>query len=393
MNKNTPVFDFVSEDDTVYALQIGSPMNEDYAPLSVEIDDSVVNRKSFNEWLENRRIPASRVQLEQGLEKLSGSARCSVSRTTLAEKSFYLSLSDQYWIKPHGVDLVWGDINFFTNSFSHDVGNALFDDVQTENPNLISPCNSSDGVLRKKWIISDNRRILVKAGTGSICQEVFNEQFASAVCGLLKYNNYTEYAVTLIGSQPASLCECFINENTELVTANDILKHFLPNYRSTPYDHFVKCCERLGFDVRPHIDEMVVVDYIIGNTDRHYRNFGLIRDVNLLEIISAAPHYDFGSSLCHQIADNRIDIFADIKSKPFADYHSEQITLVSSPERFELSALSRLPDIAKDIFSQYDIIPTDRVNTLCSFVANRVKTLDKALCKGGYYGAEIGKGR
>lgn len=393
MNKNTPVFDFTSEDDTFYAVSIDNAINEKYTPLSLEIDDGIVNRKLFNEWLSNRRIPASRLQLEQGLEKLSYAAKTNMTTTSLAEKSFYLSLSDQYWIKPCDSDISWLDINFFTNPFSDDVGKALFDDEAVDDPDLISPCNSSDGVLRKKWMMSDGKRLLLKSGTGTFSQEVFNEQIASKICELLGLDNYTEYRTIMINSEPISLCECFIDENTELITANDILKHFLPNYRISPYDHYVKCCERLNFDTVTALDEMLIVDYIIGNTDRHYRNFGLIRDVNTLEIIGSAPLYDFGASLYHNKPDKMIDASADIKSKPFGDYHSEQIRLVSNPERFELSRLSFLSEICEEILMQFDYIPQNRIKLISGLIDTRVKSLDKSLCNGYFHGTDMDMGK
>ncbi len=384
MNKNIPVFDFISDENTIYATSMSSVMNEKFAPVSIEIDDGCVNRKDFNDWLNHRRIPASREQLKNGLENLSYAAQTDITTSYLAEKSFYLSLSDQYWIKPENSSIEWSDVNFFTNPFSDDVGKALFDDEASENPNLISPCNSSDGVLKKKWQIIDDERCLIKSGTGTLSQEVFNEQIANKVCEMLGITDYTNYSAVFINNKPASVCKCFIDENTELITANDILKHFLPNFRISPYEHYVKCCERLGYDTTDMIDEMIAVDYIIGNTDRHYRNFGLIRDVNSLEIIGAAPLYDSGTSLCHDIPDNLIDFNADIKSKPFAEYHSQQIKLIAKPERFEISKLSSLTEYCKDILKQFNYLSDDRVSIITSLLDIRIKMFDKALCKRYY---------
>lgn len=400
MNKNTPVFDFVSEDNTIYAVSMGAVFNEKFSPLGIEIDDGVVNRTDFNDWLAHRRIPASRAQLKQGLEKLSYAAKSNITTAYLAERCFYLSLSDQYWIKPEGFEFTWKQINFFTNEFSDDIGKALFDDESVINPNLISPCSSSDGVLKKKWQIINGKRCLIKSGTGTLSQEVYNEQIANIVCNLLGITNYTKYTAEIMNSRPVSICDCFVNENTELVTANDILKHFLPNYRETPFNHYVNCCRRLGFDVKSSLDEMIIVDYIIGNTDRHYRNLGLIRDVNSLSIIGAAPLYDSGTSLCHDISDNMIDIYADIKSKPFEDRHSQQIKLISQPDRFDISDLRYLPEKSQEILSQFGCIPKERIKILSDLLENRAEMLSKELCKGYYNGydfnddyADLHKGR
>ena len=42
---------------------------------------------------------------------------------------------------------------------------------------------------------------------------------------------------------------------------------------------------------------MLCLDYLIENSDRHYGNFGFIRDVNSLKFLGPAPLFDNGTSL------------------------------------------------------------------------------------------------
>ena len=46
-------------------------------------------------------------------------------------------------------------------------------------------------------------------------------------------------------------------------------------------------------DVQQAVDRMIVVDYLLANTDRHYNNFGAIRNANTLEWIGPAPIFRF----------------------------------------------------------------------------------------------------
>ena len=70
----------------------------------------------------------------------------------------------------------WRDVNFYENDFSDDVGRALFGEgVLSAQPDLCSPCNTSDGFLQKRWRIADGKRILLKAGSGIYKQEPYNE--------------------------------------------------------------------------------------------------------------------------------------------------------------------------------------------------------------------------
>ncbi|SDZ20331.1 hypothetical protein SAMN05421736_107182 [Evansella caseinilytica] len=76
----------------------------------------------------------------------------------LLDKSLGLSLSDQYWICPSGSDTDWSKLHFFENTFSEDLGNVLLGRGGTgENVSLMSPDNTSDGWLKKKWTIVDGK--------------------------------------------------------------------------------------------------------------------------------------------------------------------------------------------------------------------------------------------
>lgn len=375
MNKNSAIFEFESDDNTIYALRIGKVFNAKAAPLSIEIDDGIANRADFNDWLTNRRIPASRMQIEAGLNCLSQSLNQDITTAILSEKNYYLSLSDQYWIKPNDSNVTWNEINFFTNTFSDDVGNALFDNIHSKNISLLDPVNSSDGVLKKKWIIHNGKRQLIKSGSGAISQEVFNEEIASALCKLLNIDSYVEYKAEILNGTPVSVCDCFIDENTEFVSAQAVLKHFPYNTRGDEYKSYINCCKSLGVTVTDSLDSMIVIDYLIGNTDRHYRNFGLIRDVENYRVVNAAPLFDFGTSLFWNKPDNVISSSDDIASKPFRDYHSQQIKLVKNPERFDLNKLQGFSQEAYKILNKYDIIPKQRIEILCDVLEKRIEKL------------------
>ena len=55
------------------------------------------------------------------------------------------------------------------------------------------------------------------------------------------------------------------------------------------YQHYVNCCLELGVNVVPALDQMIVIDYIIANEDRHLNNFGLLRNAETLQWLGASP--------------------------------------------------------------------------------------------------------
>ena len=219
------------------------------------------------------------------------------------EKCLGLSLSDQYWICPQSRNLKWSEINFFENNFSDDMGNILFGKVSSgemilnDEISLMSPDNTSDGWLKKKWKIINGKRCLIKGGSGAIQQEPYNEVIASKIMERLDIP-HVKYSLIMEEEYPYSICEDFITPQTELISAWYVMQtEKKPNHISV-YQHYVNCCEKLGIPkIKESLDQMMVVDYLIANEDRHQNNFGVIRDVKKLNFIGSAPLFDSGTSL------------------------------------------------------------------------------------------------
>ena len=240
-----------------------------------------------------RSIPASRSGVREALETIG------ISDTkTLLIRCYGLSLSDQYWVRPANSDLTWERINFFTNDFSEDIGDILFGANKMSNAiDFSSPDNTSDGNLKKRWRIIDGKRCLIKGGSNPYRQQPLNEVIATKI---MKRLGIPCIPYTLIWNKgaPYSVCSDFVDENTELVSARNIIRTQEQSDDITLYQHFVNCAEKLGIPgVVPFLDRMIVLDYIILNEDRHLNNFGAIRNAQTLEWQGMAPIFDSGNSL------------------------------------------------------------------------------------------------
>lgn len=74
---------------------------------------------------------------------------------------------------------------------------------------------------------------------------------------------------------------------------------------------------------------MLTLDFIIANTDRHFGNFGAVRNAETLEWLGLSPIFDCGTSMWHDKLVSEKTLSADRESKSFKKIHSEQIGLVS----------------------------------------------------------------
>ncbi|MDR1184781.1 MAG: hypothetical protein LBK67_08295, partial [Coriobacteriales bacterium] len=163
MHKKLPVLDLEIDEETSAIMGIGEVFHPEHIPVGIETSGDRPVRSALNAWWMGRAIPASRSGLREALQLMDVS-----STSVLLLKCFGLSLSDQYWVNSHDKPQDWDRINFFDNGFSEDVGNALFGRTTeggSDGLSLISPDNTSDGWLKKKWVVEGNRRLLVKGGS------------------------------------------------------------------------------------------------------------------------------------------------------------------------------------------------------------------------------------
>ncbi len=92
-----------------------------------------------------------------------------------------------------------------------------------------------------------------------------------------------------------------LGQDEELVTAYDVLSTRKKPNSMNDYDFLVDTYKSLGLNnVEEGLAKMFTCDYILANQDRHWRNFGVIRNVETLEFTRLAPIFDNGTSLwCH----------------------------------------------------------------------------------------------
>lgn len=381
MNKNTEVLTAEYESELASFTKIYEIKNIEYAPVILE--KSLKNNKNdisnLTSWFKGRGIPSWRDDLDILLAKLNIN-----TPEELLNKAFGLSLSDQYWVKPAESKVEYKDINFFTHDFnSADFTNATFsnsNDFSTK-ISLISPNNTTDGRLKKTWIIEKGTRYLLKGGYKSEILQPFNEALATMICEKLGFS-HTKYEITTVSNKIVSKCPCFINENTELITAHQIL-HGMP--KENAYEEYIKILEKHNIqNAREKIENMFILDYIILNEDRHLNNFGIIRDVNTLEWIDVAPIFDSGESL--KIIDyNDEEVIINGEARFFYNIEPfDNITkYVKDFSRFDLSKLDSVPEDFDNLLHEYQNIThmTDnRINKICTLLysrINRLKSLQK----------------
>lgn len=369
MNKHTEVLSFLYSEVTHSILKITRTIHPAYAPIGITEYKAGISLGLLSAWWRNRAIPASRSKLQETLDKLN-----ITTSIELLEKCFGLGLSDQYWVKEITSSITWNEINFFCNPFSGDIGKLMLEEtVYIDEPNLSSPDNSSQGNLRKKWKIIKGKRCLIKTGNTLNNQEPFNEVIATKLYErILDEEDYVPYYLMEDHGIFYSCCETMVSTDEELVPAIHLDAMTKLRGSDSLYKHYIEACTKLNIPhVKSKIDKMIVCDYILGNFDRHYHNFGAIRNVNNLKWMKIAPLFDDGSSLWATTPTTLIG--SPYNNKPFMSNARMQLNLVND---YSLLNVDKFHGFERDIHNVLSLNPfmdEPRITAIINQVHMRIK--------------------
>lgn len=256
--------------------------------------------KYFNMWIKNRSISINRYYIKEILRSL-GFDRYEPIDLVLYAKG--LSLNDTYWIPDMDScsTVSWKEINLYDNTFKNSLEYATF---FGHSKSLGGKLQSSGeltlgGMLPKCWRREEQETYLYKRGTSEYAnagREPVIEVIAYKVGKLLGVDiveqqliHYEEYLCTKAKN--------FTTSSLSFVPAYEYLKDLEPKMWS-----YGVICSRLG--VIDELDDMIVFDYIINNTDRHFSNFGMLVDSETNTSVRFTPLFDHGYSLLHNTMDS-----------------------------------------------------------------------------------------
>lgn len=268
--------------------QIHSIDEEERAPFPLDLeltDDGLVK------WLQRRVIPKNRAYVAEILKTYG----LSVNDTKgIIDVCKGLSLNDSYWVVPQGFTGTFAQYNLYENRFSEILSLVAYTGIgQSDAAFTTSPELTTNGMLPKAWRFIDGEGIyLYKGGTfgaANTGNEPYSEFYASQVAQAMGLDAVA-YELENWKGILASRCKLFTDINTAYIPIGRIvreggLKACLEYYR------------QLGPEAYEQIKSMLVFDAMIYNEDRHFGNFGVLRDNHTGKVTGAAPVFDNGMSL------------------------------------------------------------------------------------------------
>lgn len=211
-------------------------------------------------------------------------------------------------IVPKGSSPKWEQYNLYQHSFNELIASLAFTgDAQITSKDIIlnSPEFTTNGALPKKWV-RRNKQIFLMKGTGESANnndgriEPFSEMYTSQLAEYLKLP-HVSYQVEVFkhsnGQEEfVSICPLYTTENKSYIPVAKLLNKRHIDYRMIATEREQKKIAAI-FKDQSYFSNMIMFDCLIGNTDRHLNNFGVIVDANTNKILEPMPIFDNGNAL------------------------------------------------------------------------------------------------
>lgn len=285
---NSPLIRFSAQSGVDPNIQILS-VNEIQKAL-LPLDLAEVTPDGLLSWIKHRVLPKNRAYADT----LVASVGLSMNRPMeILRQSKGLSLNDCYWVVEEDFTGSFEKFNLYDNRFSRVLGQIAFTGFGSSGSIMSSsPEFTTNGMLPKCWRREQGVIRLYKGGTQGASNtgfEPYSEFYAAQIAKALEINAI-DYSISRWKDTLCSTCELFTSKDVSFVPVGRIVRCGGMKAVRTFY-------ESLGEEYVQALNDMIVFDAVIFNTDRHYGNFGFLVDSHSNKIIAPAPLFDHGNAL------------------------------------------------------------------------------------------------
>lgn len=256
------------------------------------IDDRINNLQNFYSWCSSRLLTLDRKYAKEILNYLGQKQAVTDKDRAMISITYHsLSLMDIYWVKGFRENISFQDISLYTHSLT----DAFVDvslrgkELTLQNGELLDGKDvagdvGTPGVAPKAWIRNNNTFTLLKDGSQ---RDVDAELLASRIldCFNVKHVKYYE---TEYKGQKVSACDIITSQDKSIVTA-EYVDIYAINHDT---DLMSLVYEKSYYEY--HM--MNIMDYLLGNNDRHWGNWGFFVDNKTNRLLELHPLMDFNKA-------------------------------------------------------------------------------------------------
>ena len=298
MNKNTPVANLIVAYNKVY--------------ISKVLSDIPNYLGDINFWVESRMTLIGRENLKR-MAKIAGIS----TEEEFLTISKAISINDTFWVNDLKSPTTWEKVNPYTNRLSRIMAEMAIEGLRVyENQNLRSPSPQYriDGVV-DKCVKREHGALYLYKTDGEKWSDLagsrpYSEYYCSQLQEKLKFSNFVKYNLKVDKTdkgyyKPYVYSRLFTNEKIGLVQMG--MSKFA-GYSIHELDRVIPDTAKI------QLREMVLLDSLTLNFDRHSGNYGFLVNNDNYKIVGLAPIYD---------NDCALGSMTSIQNKSFAEAINE----------------------------------------------------------------------
>ena len=307
----------MNKDKTVALLDVSqsfSPSKNGRFRVIEQYDKMPIGCEGIDAWIDGRKSSKYNAHLKAVMNQMGCNTNEGFAQVTHAA-----TINDTFWIKSDKENVTWNQVSLYRNEFSKSVSKLVFEGIGLCETvlSLTSPELTSEGSFRKCFrkenavgeFSSDifiYKRGYVMQGDMALGlgNEPYCEMMSSEIAKIISPNNSVRYDLTEFHGSLASRCNLFTNEQYGYAP-------FSRAYNMKTYtldDAFDFYC---SIDSEQEFREMLVIDSLCFNQDRHAGNFGVIFNNDTLQIEKIAPVFDLNKSLLAYVEDSEFKCIGD----------------------------------------------------------------------------------
>lgn len=257
-----------------------------------DVSVRVENLNNFYYWCSSRVLTLDRVYAKEILNAIgAGQGSTDRDRAKIALTYRCVTLTDVFWVKRPEEQIAFSEISLYDHPLSDAfVDVSLFGKAPTaQNMELMTPLDSAgdtstQGAVPKAWIRRDGVFYLLKDGGP---RDVSAELLASKIARCFAVDQVL-YEPDTYNGQMVTRSRLFTSPEFGIVPMEHV-DIFAANH-DTDRATLVSAHDPYGFHM------MNIVDYLVGNTDRHWGNWGFLIDNRTNLPIKLHPLMDFNKS-------------------------------------------------------------------------------------------------
>lgn len=251
-----------------------------------DIDTLINNLNNFYHWCASRVLSLDRTYAKEILNSIGVSqAITDKDRANISLSYHCVSLNDVYWVRKQEECVTFKDINLYDNPLNEAVVEISLKGRQmTVTNHELAQDLSTKGCFPKAWIRGGHGFKLLKDGGNDA---VRRELLASKICQCFDIPQVI-YRESIYDGQPVTESDIVTNKDYSMIS-----KMAFHIYACNHDLDTITVCETLD---KITFYGMNILDYLIGNTDRHAENWGFLVNNSTNECVSLYPLMDFNQS-------------------------------------------------------------------------------------------------